>query len=249
MSKSAIGYYGKIPSHGDFISHLVPRAFTDVWDAWLQESLVHWKGELGERWVADYLTMLPYRFILSSGIAGEVVWCGIMFASRDHAGRLFPFTVCVPLSASETTPFHLFDSCQEWLGELESIATHCLTPNFNKEDLHKGFQEELDQLTLKCSDVIAQDVSYTCSKTPQKNASSLFAWRSHALYRTDNVSLKSLSYPMLDSVLSEFCHSYSLWWTKDNDDFLLCQGLPAKEMTSAFTDKQWEKRGWILHDP
>jgi len=262
MSKNAISYYGKIPSYGDFISHLVPRTFTGVWDAWLQESLVHWRDTLGERWVADYLTMLPYRFILSAGIAGEVVWCGVIFASRDHAGRLFPFTICVPLSASKTNPFALFDACQEWLAELEQIATQCLTANFKKDDLRGSFQEELDQLAARWSSVIAHDTSYTCANhtvIPEAAPQELFAWHSQTLPQTvrqtaqgenkviGKASLTNLSYPMLDSVLVEFCHGYSLWWTKDNDDFSLCQGLPTKEMTSAFIDKQWRQRGWLLH--
>ncbi len=255
MSKNAISYYGKIPSHGDFISHLVPRTFTGVWDEWLQESLVHWKGTLGERWVVDYLTMLPYRFILSSGIAGEVVWCGVIFASRDHAGRLFPFTICVPLSAEKTNPFALFDACQEWLAELEQVATHCLRANFKKDDLHGSFQAELDQLAARWSSVIAHDTSYTCANVPETATQDLFAWHSHTLDQVDQrenkvigrAALTSLSYPMLDAVLAEFCHGYSLWWTKNNDDFSLCQGLPTKEMTSAFIDKQWQQRGWLLH--
>lgn len=249
MSKNSISYYGKIPSHGDFISHFAPRTFTEVWDEWLQKSLVHWRSELGERWVADYLTMLPYRFILSSGIAGEVVWCGIMFASRDYAGRLFPFTVCVPLSATKTNPFQLFDTCQQWLGELESIATRCVIADFKKEDLQGGFQQALDELTLKWSDSIVQDVSHTCLKTSEASVQDLFAWHSkNVLNASSTVSLSDLSYPMLDTVLSEFCHSYSLWWTRDNNDFSLCQGLPAKEMTLAFIDKQWRQRGWLLHE-
>jgi hypothetical protein len=193
--------------------------------------------------------MLPYRFILSAGIAGEVVWCGVIFASRDHAGRLFPFTICVPLSASKTNPFTLFDTCQEWLAELEQVATHCLMANFKKDDLRDSFQEELDQLAVKWSSVIAHDTSYTCSKVPEVATQTLFAWHSQTLDKTVNqtASLANLSYPMLDSVLTEFCHGYSLWWTKDNDDFSLCQGLPTKEMTSAFIDKQWKQRGWLLH--
>lgn len=251
MSKNAISYYGKIPSHGDFISHHVPRTFTEVWDVWLQENLVYWKNELGEEWVANYLTMLPYRFILSSGIAGEVVWCGVMFASRDYAGRLFPFTVCVPLSPEKSNPFRLFDTCQEWLGKLESIAINCLTADFKKEDLHGDFQQALDEVALEWSDVIVQDIFYTCATPPAASSQELFAWHSHALRHTDKnetASLTTLSYPMLDTVLSEFCHSYSLWWTEDNNDFLLCQGLPAKEMTLAFIDGEWKNRGWLLHE-
>lgn len=253
MNKNAISYYGKIPSYGDFISHLVPRTFVDVWDVWLQDSLIHWKEVLGKDWMANYLTMLPYRFILSSGIAGEVVWCGVLFASRDHAGRLFPFTVCAPLSATQKNPFELFDVCQSWLGELEMVATQCVTANFQKEDLQGSFQRELDELSSKWSNLMLQDTSFTCSKTPSTSAQDLFAWHSHGLRQSasmnnGSVSLNNLSYPMLDSVLSEFCHSYSLWWTKGNDDFLLCQGLPAKEMTPAFIDKQWRQRGWLLHE-
>ena len=32
----SIGFFGKLPSHGDFLSRRLPRSFVDPWDSWLQ---------------------------------------------------------------------------------------------------------------------------------------------------------------------------------------------------------------------
>ena len=34
-----VGFYGKLPSHGDFLRRRVSDAFVDAWDAWLRECL------------------------------------------------------------------------------------------------------------------------------------------------------------------------------------------------------------------
>lgn len=247
MNKNSISYYGKIPSHGDFISHLVPRAFTSVWDTWLQESLVYWKTSLGENWVVDYLTMPSYRFILSTGIAGETIWCGLIFGSRDHAGRLFPFTVCLSLSAKEVTPFSLFDEVQDWLDKLEPIATQCLMPDFDKESLNGSFQKELEQLAKEWSISATIENDFTCSRNANQNFQPLFAWHTNALEKAEKPRIKNISNSLLNNLLTEFSHGYSLWWTKKAKDLMVCQGLPEKEMTAAFVDNKWNKRGWLTH--
>ena len=246
MPLHCISYYGKIPTHGDFVSHLIPRAFTSVWDDWTQENLVHCKKIFAEDWVVEYLTMSPYRFILSPGIAGEVIWCGVIFGSRDRSGRLFPFTVCVPLSPKAVSPFTLFDDCHVWLDKLEALAIQCLMPDFKKESLQSSFQDELQKIAAQWPIPIDSTSSFTCAKQTDDTEQALFGLHTDNLkFAAKDATLKNISYGLLDSVLSEFCHGYSLWWTKDKEDFVVCQGLPTKEMSTAFLDKNWRKWGWL----
>lgn len=245
MTTKTISYYGKLPSHGDFISQNMPRSFTEVWDSWLQENLVHWKNTLQGNWVANYLTMQPYRFILSSGIAGEVIWCGVLFPSRDQAGRLFPFTVCIPLSPDHTTALELFESHHDWLEKLEALAIKCLMPDFDKEKLQGEFQKSLQELALKCPDNTDQPSTFTCATPIETTLQSTFAWHSSALKGKEKPSINDLSSNLLNTVLKEYCHSYSLWWTRDTEDFMLCQGLPSVDLTPALIDGQWSQWDWL----
>lgn len=36
----ATGFYGKLRSHGDFVSRGLPHGFVQAWDAWLQTGLL-----------------------------------------------------------------------------------------------------------------------------------------------------------------------------------------------------------------
>jgi len=46
-----VGFYGKLPSHGDFLRRRVSDAFVGVWDGWLQECLTASRTSLGDRWL------------------------------------------------------------------------------------------------------------------------------------------------------------------------------------------------------
>ena len=58
------GWYGKLPSLGDFASRRLEGEFIPAWDAWLQKVLQATRTALGEGWLDSYLTMPIWRFVL-----------------------------------------------------------------------------------------------------------------------------------------------------------------------------------------
>jgi type VI secretion system protein ImpM len=245
MSKKTISYYGKLPSHGDFLSQQAPRAFTSVWDNWLQESMLTWRNRLPEGWVADYMTMKSYRFILSSGVAGEVIWCGILLPSRDKSGRLFPFTVCIPLSSEHISPIELFSSHHDWLEDLDQLTINCLKRDFNA-DKFRQYQKNLEVLAEQCPSIVPQSTNYSCKNTASTAQHTAFAWHSSLLNHSEEKT--AITYPLLNALLGEYCHAHSIWWTKNNADFMLCQGLPSVDLTPALIDEKWNKWGWLCNE-
>ncbi len=91
------GWYGKLPSLGDFASRRLPAEFINAWDAWLQEVLQATRDALGEGWLDCYLTMPIWRFVLLPGLVGPSGWAGVLMPSVDRVGRQFPLTVAVAL--------------------------------------------------------------------------------------------------------------------------------------------------------
>ena len=87
------GFYGKIPSQGDFVTRRLPWEFTSAWDDWLQQGMLASRTALGERWLELYLSAPIWRFQLAPGICGPVGWRGVFFASVDRVGRYFPLTL------------------------------------------------------------------------------------------------------------------------------------------------------------
>lgn len=246
MIKTIIGFYGKIPSHGDFIHVNLPRTFINSWDPWVQEIISHWRNKLPKDWVADYLTLAPYRFILSRGIAGEVHWLGVLVPSRDHTGRLFPLTVCVPLP-SEINPFDIQKNHDQWLDAVEDLAIACLQPDFNPEHIHTNFLEGLINLGLPDTTsysthphIEPSELLHKLSCARQEPRPSLQRQFSFAQSNSSD-GLQEITQTLLD----EFCYAYSLWWSKDNTSILYSQGLPEKSISPALIDKQWSKWGWL----
>ncbi|GAC1346439.1 MAG: type VI secretion system-associated protein TagF [Acetobacteraceae bacterium] len=89
----APGFFGKIPARGDFLSRRVPPALAASWEAWLQE-LTLGVRESGERgWQDAWLTAPVWHFVLGRELAGPHGAAGVLLASADRVGRLFPFTV------------------------------------------------------------------------------------------------------------------------------------------------------------
>jgi type VI secretion system protein ImpM len=95
------GFYGKLPSEGDFVSRRLPWEFTSAWDDWLQQGLQASRGALGERWLELYLSAPVWRFQLAPGVCGPLAWRGLFFASVDRVGRYFPLTLAFPGAAAK----------------------------------------------------------------------------------------------------------------------------------------------------
>ncbi len=87
------GFYGKIPSEGDFVTRRLPWEFTSAWDDWLQQGMQASREALGPRWLELYLSAPIWRFQIAPGVCGPLGWRGLFFASVDRVGRYFPLTL------------------------------------------------------------------------------------------------------------------------------------------------------------
>jgi type VI secretion system protein ImpM len=90
---STCGFYGKLPSQGDFVTRRLPWEFTAAWDDWMQQGMLASRDALGDRWLELYLSAPIWRFQLAPGVCGPLGWRGVFFASVDRVGRYFPLTL------------------------------------------------------------------------------------------------------------------------------------------------------------
>ncbi len=80
------GFYGKIPSAGDFVTWNLPRVFVERWDRWMSM-------ELRDRPEQDALNPRVWRFAVSSGIFCPEPCAGAWRMSEDRVGRRYPLAV------------------------------------------------------------------------------------------------------------------------------------------------------------
>jgi len=122
------GWYGKLPSLGDFASRRLPPLFVEPWDRWLATGLASWR-QSDEAWLEAFLAAPIWRFALGAGVPFEQSpgYAGVLMPSVDRVGRYFPLTVVRPRGPSEG------QAPAVWLEALESLAVAALTDDWNAE--------------------------------------------------------------------------------------------------------------------
>jgi type VI secretion system protein ImpM len=121
LEADRIGFFGKLPTHGDFVSTGFSRSVQDALDAWLQTGLAKAQHHFGERWEKDFRAMPAWRFIVERGLWGPMTMVGVIVPSRDRVGRSFPLVVATQLHdfAGDSRKLCLDDT---WFIALEGIA-------------------------------------------------------------------------------------------------------------------------------
>jgi hypothetical protein len=107
------GWYGKLPSLGDFASRRVEGDFIEPWDLWLGERLQALRDARGEAWLDAYLHSPPWRFLLGPASCrgfdpGKAV-AGVLLRPSTGSGatsrsRSSPRWLGLPVAAHESRP-------------------------------------------------------------------------------------------------------------------------------------------------
>ncbi len=117
---TAFGFYGKIPSHGDFLRRGLSPAFIEPWDTWLQQSLLTGRDVLGEGWQDAYFSAPIWRFALPAGVCGPETMMGVLMPSVDRVGRQFPLTLAT--ARGDADPWGIFNANDAAYRALENAA-------------------------------------------------------------------------------------------------------------------------------
>ncbi|MES2711156.1 MAG: type VI secretion system-associated protein TagF [Pseudomonadota bacterium] len=93
----ALGIYGKMPAHGDFVRRGLPSSFVTPWDAWLSAGVAAARDQLAEGFAGVWDDAPAWRFSLPAGVCGPDAVAGVMLPSEDTVGRRFPLTAAALL--------------------------------------------------------------------------------------------------------------------------------------------------------
>ena len=234
-SFSSPGFFGKLPSNGDFVTRRLPKSpFLNTWDNWLQVAIAKSREHLQENWLTTYLTSPIWRFALSPGLCGDFTWAGLLMPSVDKVGRYFPLTIAMRLS-NKTHPFQVVDEASEWFTNAENIALTSLDDDINLED----FDRDVHQLGIPELGNHALNTNLTINQaTPL-----------HLNIPSAN-SISQAYSGLLNLLIGTNYSNYSLWWTDGSDHVEPClivsPGLPPEECFTALLDGDWNKWGWPL---
>lgn len=232
MGEAALkpGVYGKLPAHGDFVMRNLPSVFINAWDAWLQQFVGGSREQLGEEWLATYLTSPMWRFVLSPGAVDGNAWAGVVMPSVDRVGRYYPFSVVVRLPR-ESVPLQFIAAQGAWFRTTEEHALAAL----NGDCTIDGLMERL----------VAPDPG-PGSEYRRREGGAEGEGLHVALAYEEQVPAAAYAC-MLDFSLAKAYSSYSAWSTTGSERvepcLLTCRGLPSVRYLAAMMDGRWQHWG------
>ncbi|MEO3999654.1 type VI secretion system-associated protein TagF [Mesorhizobium sp. CAU 1732] len=125
-----IGFFGKVPTHGDFIASGMNAAFQEALDQWLQAGLQMSEDTFGTAWRERFRTMPVWRFVVPRGLWGPATHAGVLLPNSDRVGRSFPLVVVAQLAGYREDPRLLcFDDT--WFTAAEALAETSQTSEFD----------------------------------------------------------------------------------------------------------------------
>ncbi len=234
MSGAVVGFYGKLPSHGDFLTRRVAEEFLETWDGWLQRCLTSSQSELADRWLDCYLTSPMWRFFLSDGIAGPMSYAGVLLPSVDRVGRYFPLTVLTAVPAG--TPALAFSmAAAQWFSDVETLCAQALEEsNLDLEGLDAALAATAERLA-----------GLDGLPAPRAFPAGSAQW--HWPARSSG-ELPSALAPPLMAVAHGALRPLAMWWTDGSQHVepcvLLTRSLPRPESFSALLAGTWEGGCW-----
>ena len=233
-----LGFYGKIPSNGDFVTRQLPRSFVEPWDQWLQESILSSRQQLGDDWLEKYLVGPIWRFAISAGVCDENPWVGVVMPSVDSVGRYFPLTLAVPVNPNCRLLF-IADQEESWFNQLEDIALSALDQN-NKLDM---FNQDI--IGLAVPDHFTDGCHSQADDNSEQLSLNADFWR---MGITDAEPLSANLNSLIEPLLLQRFPDLTVWWSHGSEQveasILICNKLPPAEGFSALLTGDWNKWGW-----
>ena len=125
------GFFGKVPARGDFIARRVPVLLQADWEAWLTALVLAARQALGDSWPDDWLRAPLWHCVLGSGLVPPAGAAGLLVASADRIGRLFPFTIIGAAAGPPADRTALYD----WARLAELQILRAMEDDFDPEAL------------------------------------------------------------------------------------------------------------------
>ena len=237
-----VGFYGKLPSHGDFLRRRVSDEFVAVWDGWLQDCLAASRSALAERWLDVYLTSPVWRFAAAPGIFGSEPVIGLMVPSVDRVGRYFHLTLVATLPA-HVGVVTAARTAQAFFDNAERLTVDTLAAERVDFDVFDRSVSELVvdlmPVTLPPGVVLEPDAAAVLDDDAREG------WQIPLGARPQ---LGDVFEQLLERRLSLLYDPLMLWWTDGSSivepSCLIGKGLPEPDAFAAFLDGSWERRQW-----
>ena len=215
------GLYGKVPAHGDFVTHGLPADFIKPWDQWLGRWVVHAKDTFDQSFQLIYLTSPVWCFALDPKVAGEQAWVGALATSVDSHQRPFPITLalavppnksavdlaelCEPLTNDlQELCFAAIDGGVDWdvlVMRLQEIRQKLQASPSNRFDFNDKFGATRARLIRGIHAPPVQALSGLFNRSPQRSSSAIACWWHAGTAERPPEAIRSVGLPPMEAML------------------------------------------------
>lgn len=128
-----MGYFGKIPSRGDFVTTGLPPHTVKAWDRFISAALTVAKAADPGRWPDIWLEAPVWRFALPALMCGPSSLLGLWMPSIDKAGRHFPLMIAATCVGA--TPEQMARHGTAWLDAAEDAGRAAIAEDLTPDQL------------------------------------------------------------------------------------------------------------------
>jgi type VI secretion system protein ImpM len=238
----AVGFYGKLPSLGDFVGRRVPERVVERWDHWLQESVAASRASLGERWLDLYLTAPMWRFFANRGVLGSQPVGGVVFPSVDRVGRYFPVTVFATLP-DDAVGLVVADRCARWFERVEDLVLAQL------DDESRDI-EEFEEALAATGTLLLTDLGTVAARSSQLGFPEVGDDRLDLLHVPlgDRLDVGPAALTWLDQMVVRSMSDAVFWWSSGSSSvrpsWLVTRGLPQPAAFGSMLTGEWHDWPW-----
>ncbi len=154
------GWYGKLPTTGDFLQRRLPQTLIVWWSNWFQQGFARWQPQ-----ESDPLTVFPHapvwNFVLPSFPGIQSVQLGCLLPSHDSVGRIWPLVALHTIAVADWNPAQLAIS-GSWYRSLGDTLLRSVREQHAPEQLEHNLRR-LPPLPAMIDGSDYQDVPYTLS--------------------------------------------------------------------------------------
>lgn len=92
-----LGWYGKLPTAGDFVHRRIDSGRIQFWHQWIEQSLLPYKQAVNE--AHCYPTAPVWNFVLPASLleGGAFMQMGCLAPSLDRVGRIYPLVITLQI--------------------------------------------------------------------------------------------------------------------------------------------------------
>lgn len=177
---TSIGWYGKLPSAGDFLQRRLPDPVVNNWAHWFHNGLVNLQRDAQGPNDHPFSNAPVWNFVIPATLGSQYVQMGCLLPARDRVGRRYPICALRLFSQQDWRPQQL-NMAASWYQQLGHTLLN---------GVRNGFSAEQIDRTLQAIPALPSPPAEADSGSCRLSVSSIRTYRASAGSRPPTVSIR-----------------------------------------------------------